>query len=94
VTPEQKDMIVREHFEEFCVKVAGEAGTSPVGAILVVEWPDSSGSMAVQMLPNLARPMMLKVIDSLSRKFAGAVQRMKTMVNTTKAPVVEKKEIQ
>lgn len=90
MTPEQKDMIVTEHFREFCAKVASEVGTHPLGAILIVEWPDSSGSMALQLLPDLPRPMMLKIIDGLSRKFSGLIQRMKTMVNTAPA---EKKDI-
>lgn len=83
---EQLDALVEEHFAEFCSKIARESGVSPLASLLIVEWPDTNGSLSFQAQAALPKPVMMKILDELRRKVGIVTDRLKRQINTQGVP--------
>jgi len=75
------DSLLNEKLTRLCEELANEHGSPPMGAVLVVEWPNGLGGSACSLMGGVERSTGLKIADSLGRKFNASIGSLKAAIN-------------
>ena len=75
------DELLNEKLTALCKELANEHGSPPMGAVLIVEWPNGLGGSSVSLMGGIERSTGLKIVDSLARKFSATISSLKAAIN-------------
>ncbi len=85
MNPERPDELLNEKLTELCKELANEYGSPPMGAILIVEWPNGQGGSSVSLMGGIERATGLKIVNSLAVKFSATISSIKAQINKHRA---------